>query len=104
MGKKCSKCGRTLGPGEQAYRLLISLVSDFDGVITDDSLSDAESIVEETKTKTEGVPSDLLEEEVHKEFSFMLCPQCKERYCANPLNLPLRGIIIPETIPEPEDE
>lgn len=104
MEKKCSKCGRKLSPGEQAYRLLISVLSDFDGVILEDTLTDAESMLEEAKRKVEGIPADVLEEEVHKEFSFLLCPQCKQKYCANPLNLPLRGVIIPETVPEPEDE
>ena len=93
-----------MGPGEQAYHLLIRVVSDFDGVIPEDCLSDNSSLLEEIRRRTEGVPSDLLEEEVYKEFSFLLCLQCKQKYCANPLNVPLRGIIIPEVLGEPDDE
>jgi uncharacterized protein with PIN domain len=39
--------------------------------------------------KAKSYPEDLIEEEVYKEFDFVLCPRCKEIYCANPLYLPL---------------
>ncbi len=104
MTRKCSKCGRDLNPGDQAYRLQISVISDFDGVVPDEDSSDTQALLEEIRRRTEGVPADLLEEEIHREFSFLLCPECKELYCANPLNLPLKGILFPESIPEPEDD
>ncbi len=91
-------------PGQDVYRLVISVMSDFDGVIIEQPGSDVNTVLEQTERRTQGVPSNLLEEEVHKEFSFLLCPECKQKYCANPLNLPLRGIIVPETIPDPGDE
>lgn len=103
MARKCSRCSRDLNPGDQAYCLQISVMSDFDGVILQEGSSTAQALLEEIRRRTEGVPADLLEEEIHREFSFLLCPECKGRYCANPLNLPLKGIIFPETIPEPED-
>lgn len=39
--------------------------------------------------KVKSYPEELIEEEVFKEFDFILCPRCKEIYCANPLHLPL---------------
>ena len=42
--------------------------------------------------KIKSCPEDLLEEEVYKEFDFILCPRCKEIYCANPLHLPLDNL------------
>jgi len=84
--------------------LLIRVVSDFDGVIPEDCFSDSTSLLEEIRRRTEGVPAGVLEEEIYKEFSFLLCLQCKQKYSANPLNLPLRGIIIPDVIGEPDDE
>jgi hypothetical protein len=61
------------------------VTTDFDGVIPDDPEFD----LKELERKTGGVPAELLEEEIHQEMEFLLCLACKERYCANPMNLPL---------------
>ncbi|KPJ68653.1 hypothetical protein AMJ44_05810 [candidate division WOR-1 bacterium DG_54_3] len=68
----CSRCSRTIQPGDLFYSLLIKVSADFDGII---------------KIKDERVDW------------FILCPRCKEIYCANPLNLPLG-----ETNPKNDEE
>jgi hypothetical protein len=69
--------------------LLIKVFADFDGVI---NIKDSSIDIHKEMEKIKAIPEDLLEEEVFKEFSFVLCPRCKEIYCANPLYLPLDNV------------
>jgi len=87
----CSRCGKIIGPGDVFYRLFIKVYADFDGVI---NVKDGDYNLNEEFEKIKSYPEDLIEEEVYKEFFFVLCPRCKEIYCANPLNLPLDGLKI----------
>ncbi|MCH7760612.1 hypothetical protein IIA15_04315 [candidate division TA06 bacterium] len=98
MERRCDKCGRILKPGDLVYRLEIQCLSDFDGIITEpeEDLATLLKTVEET-------PKELLEEEIHREFHFLLCPTCKDHFCANPLNLPLDSMEIPKSIPDPAE-
>jgi hypothetical protein len=64
----------------------IKVYADFDGII---NIKKNDYNLSEEFEKIKSFPEDLLEEEVYKEFSFLLCPRCKEIYCANPLHLPL---------------
>ena len=82
----CSKCKKVIQPGDLFYRCTIKVFADFDGVI---NIKDTKIDIEEEFEKARSYPEDLIEEEVFKEFDFMLCPRCKEIYCANPLHLPL---------------
>jgi len=82
----CSRCSRIIQPGDLFYSLLIKVSSDFDGVI---NIKDEEYNISEEFEKVKSYPEDLINEEVYREFRFVLCPRCKEIYCANPLSLPL---------------
>ncbi|OGC42402.1 hypothetical protein A2Y85_07470 [candidate division WOR-3 bacterium RBG_13_43_14] len=82
----CSRCNRTINPGDLFYRLTIKVFADFDGVI---KIKNRNIDIEQEFEKAKAYPEELLEEEVYKEFDFTLCPRCKEIYCANPLYLPL---------------
>jgi len=84
--QRCSRCQRIINPGDLFYRLMIKVFADFDGVI---NIKSSNIDVKKEFEKIKSVPEDLLEEEVFKEFTFILCPRCKEIYCANPLFLPL---------------
>lgn len=84
--QKCSRCSRTIQPGDLFYSLSIKVSADFDGVIR---IKDQKIDVSEEFEKVKSYPEELLREEVYREFSFVLCPRCKEIYCANPLSLPL---------------
>ena len=96
--RRCEKCRRALPLGSLHYRLNISLLQGFDQVISESgngSLADLAARIEE---QTAGVPESLLEQEVHREFTFLLCGRCKEKYCANPLNLPLNPAAVPKKL------
>jgi hypothetical protein len=82
----CNRCSRIIQPGDLFYSLLIKVSSDFDGVI---NIKDEEYDIAKEFEKVKSYPEDLINEEVYREFRFVLCPRCKEIYCANPLNLPL---------------
>jgi hypothetical protein len=82
----CSRCNRIIEPGGLFYSLSIKVSSDFDGVI---KIEDKRYDVSKEFEKVSSYPEELLNEEVYREFRFVLCPRCKEIYCANPLNLPL---------------
>lgn len=85
----CSRCEKIINPGDPFYRLLIKVLADFDGII---NIKNKNIDWAEEFEKLKSYPEDLIEEEVYKEFDFILCPRCKEIYCANPLNLPLENL------------
>lgn len=82
----CSRCHKIIQPGDLFYRLAIKVFADFDGVI---NIKSEKMDLNKEFEKIRSYPEDLLEEEVYKEFDYILCPRCKELYCANPLHLPL---------------
>ncbi|MEO0216797.1 MAG: hypothetical protein ABIL70_06060 [candidate division WOR-3 bacterium] len=82
----CDRCQKIINPGDLFYRLLIKVLADFDGII---NIKEGNIDINKEFEKIKSIPEDLLEEEVYKEFVFILCPRCKEIYCANPLHLPL---------------
>ncbi|UCF71504.1 MAG: hypothetical protein JSW49_04325 [candidate division WOR-3 bacterium] len=84
----CSRCSRIIQPGDLFYSLLIKVSSGFDGVI---NIKDEKYDISEEFEKVKSYPEELINEEVYREFQYVLCPRCKEIYCANPLNLPLGG-------------
>ncbi|HBE73054.1 MAG TPA: hypothetical protein DDW31_03025 [candidate division Zixibacteria bacterium] len=75
--------------GASFYHLRISVQQGFDGVVQPGASGDLKALMAKIEQQTAGVPEQLLEDEVHKEFSFVLCPRCREKFCANPLDLPL---------------
>lgn len=87
----CSRCNKIINPGELFYQLTIKIYADFDGII---NIKNQKYDINKEFEKIKPLPEDLLEEEVYKEFFFLLCPRCKEIYCANPLYLPLDNVKI----------
>ena len=85
----CSRCSKEINPGDLLYRLTIKVFADFDGTI---NIKAKDIDLNEEFEKVKSYPEDLIEEEVYKEFDFVLCPRCKEIYCANPLHLPLDNV------------
>jgi hypothetical protein len=78
------------------YRVTIKVFADFNGII---NMKSHDIDVEKEFEKVKSVPEGLLEEEVYKEFDYILCPRCKEIYCANPLHLPLGNLPMGEDAP-----
>ena len=101
--RRCNKCQRPLPSGSSFYQLKVMLQQGFDGVIKLTNASDLASLLKKIDNQTAGVPEHLLEGEVHREFLFWLCPRCKEKYCANPLNLPLDKSQVPQNVSDLEE-
>ena len=92
---RCNRCTHIIGPGELFYRLAIKVFADFDGVI---NIKGKEIDLDKEFEKIKSYPEDLIEEEVYKEYEYILCPRCKEIYCANPLHLPLDKATFDENV------
>jgi hypothetical protein len=92
----CSRCSKVINPGDLLYRVTIKVFADFNGII---NMKSHDIDVEKEFEKVKSVPEGLLEEEVYKEFDYILCPRCKEIYCANPLHLPLDNLPLSEDVP-----
>jgi hypothetical protein len=90
MTKRCEKCGRRMPAGSLAYEVRIQVSADFDGVLPEaEGHQDARERMQAlVKEMTERDPGELMREVVHSE-RHLLCPRCRDRYLANPLNLPL---------------
>ena len=96
--RRCDKCGRQLPAGCYFFDLRIKLAQGFDGVINDQGQVDLKTLMAQLEQQTAGVPESLLEQEVHREFHYILCPRCKEKFSANPLDLPLDVRDIPKKV------
>jgi hypothetical protein len=101
--RRCDKCGRPLPAGCYYFEMRIKLAQGFDGVIADEQQQDLKTLMAQLEQQTAGMPESLLEQEVHREFSFVLCPRCKEKFSANPLDLPLDARQIPKKVSDLEE-
>lgn len=99
----CAKCKKIILPGRGRYRVKIEILSDFDGIIPFDPSIDPKKEIEKIEQELKTLPPELIEEEVHQEFTFIICPSCKEKFSANPLNRPLDDTKIPNHISKPKD-
>ena len=91
----CGRCGAALRPGEAKYLVRIEVLADWDGHLTlIEDREERERAMRETLAALEDRDeAELLRDVYHRELH-LLCKGCRDRYLANPLNLPL-----PETPP-----
>ena len=90
MSKMCEKCGREMPDGSVAYEVKIQVYADFDGILPEvASPAEMEARLQELVAAMEEIHPDKLMRDVFHEERHLLCPGCRERYLANPLNLPL---------------
>jgi hypothetical protein len=99
----CDKCGRAIPVGGLFYDLAITLDQGFDGVIAGEQGGDLPGLMRRLDEQTAGVPERLLEEDVHKVLRYRLCPRCREKFAANPLDLPLDARDIPRSFKDIEE-
>ncbi len=93
MSKTCQKCGKKMADGSLAYEVKIQVYADFDGVLPDMEASDELQVrLRELLRAMEGADPDDLVRDVYHEERHLLCPGCRDRYLANPLNRPLPEI------------
>jgi hypothetical protein len=90
MSKTCERCGKEMPGGGLAYEVKIQVYADFDGVLPEvETADELEARLRELVAATEGADPDELMRDVFHEERHLLCPGCRDRYLANPLNLPL---------------
>ncbi len=95
MSKTCERCGKQMPDGSLAYEVKIQVYADFDGVLPEvETADEMEARLRELVEAMEGMDPDELLRDVYHEERHLVCPGCRDRYLANPLNLPL-----PETRP-----
>jgi len=77
--------------GSVAYEVKIQVYADFDGVLTPPEAGTTADVELRRLTArlAEEDPAELLRGVYHSEHH-LLCPGCRDRYLANPLNIPLR--------------
>jgi len=95
MAKICVKCGKVMPDGYPAYEVRIQVAADFDGVLAEGgSPAEVESKLRALISAMELADPRELAWDVFQEERYLLCRQCRDRFLANPLNLPL-----PENLP-----
>jgi hypothetical protein len=78
--------------GSLAYEVRIQVCADFDGVLSEaEAHQDTQRQIRALVTEMDGRNPDELMREVYHSERHLLCPGCRDRYLANPLNLPLKG-------------
>jgi hypothetical protein len=91
MSKACAKCAKEMADGGLAYEVRIQVYADFDGVLPQvETAEELEARLAELVAAMDERDPDELMRDVYHEERHLLCPACRERYLANPLNLPLQ--------------
>jgi hypothetical protein len=79
-----------LPDGSLAYEVKIQVYADFNGVLPEaGTAEEVEARMRELVVGMEQADPDALMRDVFHQERHLLCPACRERYLANPLNLPL---------------
>jgi hypothetical protein len=76
--------------GHPAYEIKIQVAADFDGVLAEEGLPvEIEAKLQALVGAMELADPEELAREVFQEARFLLCRSCRDRFLANPLNLPM---------------
>ncbi|HEY7676027.1 MAG TPA: hypothetical protein VIG69_03060 [Candidatus Methylomirabilis sp.] len=88
----CGRCGAALRPGSAKYLVRIEVLADWDGhlAILEDEEERERAMRETLAALEERDEAELLRAVYHRELH-LLCRGCRDRYLANPLNLPMPG-------------
>lgn len=91
----CARCGAAMRPGGPKYLVRIEVLADWDGhlAMIEDAEERERAMRETLAALEEQDEAELLRAVYHRELH-LLCKGCRDRYLANPLNLPL-----PEALP-----
>ena len=76
--------------GSVAYEVRIQVYADFDGVLVppDPGTTSGDALRALVASTADRDPDELQRDVYHAE-QHLLCPTCRDRYLANPLNIPL---------------
>ncbi|MBI5167542.1 MAG: hypothetical protein HY998_07365 [candidate division NC10 bacterium] len=87
--QSCAKCGKELPLGGLKYLVKIEVYADFDGYIAEEPLEDAELKMRELLEDMAEIDPEKLERDVYWKELHLLCKDCRDRFLANPLGIPL---------------
>jgi hypothetical protein len=82
--ERCARCNRELCRGEVTYLVRVVIKADWKERIADTGEESLSSYLARIGPRIEGLPPELLEEEIHREIEGRLCMRCKEQFTANP--------------------
>ena len=90
----CARCGAALALGGSKYLVRIEVLADWDGhlAMIEDGEDRERAMREALAALEERDEDELLREVYHRELH-LLCKRCRDRFLANPLNLPLPGAL-----------
>ena len=95
---RCSKCSRILRPGEIRYCVRIALWADTGGYIPAQEALDVDRRLSSLLDRIQRMDTAELERDVYQQLEFVLCPDCRQQFLANPLNKELDPHI-PDSLP-----
>lgn len=91
----CDLCKRVIDPHDDLrYVVKIEISAAFDPVGVEDEeddrdhLQEIQDLLEQLETSHGDVGED-----VHQELQFDLCPECRRRFCKNPLGRETAGLV-----------
>ena len=90
----CARCGAAMPPGALKYLVRIEVLADWDGhlAMTEGEEARERAIRDALEALADRDEAELLRDVYHRELH-LLCKGCRDRYIANPLNLPLPGTL-----------
>ncbi|MBF0551885.1 MAG: hypothetical protein HQK60_15290 [Deltaproteobacteria bacterium] len=92
----CHQCGHPFRPGTTRYVVSMTIVADFDGVLTEPD-EDIEGGIDRLLEQLSHADPDQVERDVFEQINVMLCTACKERLASEirekryRLSLPVGG-------------
>ncbi|MBI5970606.1 MAG: hypothetical protein HY884_05580 [Deltaproteobacteria bacterium] len=81
---RCNGCGRELPKGSLKYIVEIRTFADFDGYLEDYG-DNVDHDINELLSAMEDMDAKALEEDVVKDFIYILCKRCRDRFADDPL-------------------
>jgi hypothetical protein len=82
--ERCARCGRELCRSEVTYSVTVAITADWKERIADTGDESLSSYLARISPRIQGLPPDLLEQEIHRKIEGRLCMRCKEQFAANP--------------------
>jgi len=92
----CDLCKRELDPTDDLrYVVRIEIAAAFDPVAGEEEEDDRDHLgeIQDLLEHLEDAPSGQIGDDVFQELRFDLCPQCRKRFCKNPLGVPAKKVL-----------
>ena len=84
--QRCCKCGKELLQGSIKYILSIRLFADVDDTVSTCESTQKVDDIDYLINCLENLGQEEMEKDVHQEMVFLLCKDCRNNFCKNPLN------------------